>query len=61
MDKQKLTGTITFIHHEKDYATIEYQHNGKSKTINGNISEKEQARLKEIKAIKFKKSSKKNK
>lgn len=52
MDKQKLTGTITFIHHEKDYATIEYQHNGKTKTINGNISEKEQARLKEIKAIK---------
>jgi ribosomal protein S1 len=52
MDKQTLTGTITFIHHEKDYATIEYEHNGKKKTINGNIGEKEQERLKGIKAIK---------
>lgn len=52
MDKQTLTGTITFIHHEKDYATIEYVHNNKTKTINGNISEKEQQRLKEMKAIK---------
>lgn len=52
MDKQTLTGTITFIHHEKQYATIEYIANGKTKTINGNISEQEQARLKGIKAIK---------
>lgn len=52
MDKQTLTGTITFIHHEKDYATIEYQHNGKTKSINGNISEKEQQKLKEKKLIK---------
>ncbi len=52
MDKQTHTGTITFIHHEKDYATIEYIANGKKKTINGNVSEKEQLRLKEIKAIK---------
>ncbi len=52
MDKQTLTGTITFIHHEKDYATIEYENNGKKKSINGNISEKEQERLKAIKAIK---------
>ena len=52
MDKQTLTGTITFIHHEKDYATIEYLHNNKTKTISGNVSEKEQQRLKEIKAIK---------
>ncbi len=52
MDKQTLTGTITFIHHEKDYATIEYLHNGKTKSINGNISEKEQLKLKEMKAIK---------
>ena len=52
MDKQTLTGTITFIHHEKDYATIEYEHNGKKKSINGNISEKEQEKLKEMKAIK---------
>lgn len=51
MDKQKLTGTITFIHHEKDYATIEYLHNGKTRSINGNISEKEQQKLKEKKLI----------
>lgn len=52
MDKQTLTGTITFIHHEKDYATIEYLHNGKSKSINGNISDTEQQKLKEKKLIK---------
>ncbi|MES2848799.1 MAG: S1 RNA-binding domain-containing protein [Bacteroidota bacterium] len=52
MDKQTLSGTITFIHHEKDYATIEYLHNNKTKSINGNISEKEQMKLKEMKAIK---------
>ena len=52
MDKQSLTGTITFIHHEKDYATIEYLHNGKIKSINGNISEQVQQKLKEKKLIK---------
>lgn len=52
MDKPTLTGTITFIHHEKDYATIEYLHNGKTKSINGNISEQEQQKLKEKKLIK---------
>jgi hypothetical protein len=52
MDKQTHTGTITFIHHEKGYATIEYVHNNKTKTINGNISEQEQQKLKAMKAIK---------
>lgn len=52
MDKQKLSGTITFIQHEKHYATIEYVQNGKTKTINGNISEKEQQELKKKKLIK---------
>lgn len=52
MDTKKLTGKITFIHHEKEYATIEYLVNEKKKTINGNVSEKEQLRLKEKKAIK---------
>ena len=52
MDKQTLTGTITFIHHEKNYATIEYEHNGKTKSINGNVGEKGQMKLKEINAIK---------
>jgi len=52
MDNQLLTGTITFIHHEKNYATIEYEHNGKTKSINGNVSEKEQLKWKEKKLIK---------
>lgn len=48
---ETVQGKITFIHHEKQYATIEYVQNGKTKTINGNISEKEQLRLKEQKII----------
>lgn len=52
MDEQKFTGTITFIHHEKKYATIEYQRNGKTKSINGDVSESSQQKLKEKKLIK---------
>lgn len=52
MDIQTLMGTITFIHHDKQYASIEYLHNGKKKSINGNVNEKEQQKLKEQKAIK---------
>jgi len=48
---ETVQGKITFIHHEKQYATIEYTQNGKTKTINGNISEKEQLRLKAQKII----------
>ncbi|MGG9970734.1 hypothetical protein ACQ33O_02975 [Ferruginibacter sp. SUN002] len=46
MDKNKLQGKITFIHHDKDYATIEYTVNDKIKSINGNISEQTQQKLK---------------
>jgi hypothetical protein len=52
MDTKSLTGKITFIHHEKDYATIDYEQNGKKKSINGNISEKNQLELKAKKIIK---------
>lgn len=52
MVTETLTGTINFINHEKDYATIEYALKGKKKTINGNISEKEQLKLKAEKIIK---------
>lgn len=45
-------GKISFINHDKNYATIEYEHNGKKKTISGNISEKEQEKLKKEKIIK---------
>jgi ribosomal protein S1 len=47
-----LSGTISFINHEKGYATIDYLVNGKKKTINGNIGEKEQLKLKAEKVIK---------
>jgi hypothetical protein len=46
------TGTISFINHEKEYATIDYTVNGKKKTINGNIGEREQLQLKAEKVIK---------
>ena len=45
-------GTITFIHHDKNYATIEYIHNGKKKSINGKVDGQEQQKLKEKKLIK---------
>ena len=52
MDEKTIMGKISFINHDKDYATIEYEHNGKKKTISGNISEKEQLKLKAEKIIK---------
>jgi len=52
MDEKTIMGKISFINHDKDYATIEFEHNGKKKTISGNISEKEQLKLKAEKIIK---------
>lgn len=52
MEGKTIMGKISFINHDKDYATIEYEHNGKKKTISGNISEKEQLKLKAEKIIK---------
>src|ERR1700712_5220485 len=52
MATETIMGTITFINHDKDYATIEYTLNDKKKTITGNISEKEQLKLKAEKIIK---------
>ena len=52
MEAKTVMGKITFINHDKNYATIEYEHNGKKKTISGNISEKEQEKLKKEKIIK---------
>lgn len=39
MENKTFMGTITFIHHEKNYATIEYLDKEKKKSINGNVSE----------------------
>ena len=52
MPAETIMGKISFINHDKDYATIDYTVNGKKKTINGNISEKEQLKLKAEKIIK---------
>ncbi|MEP7108559.1 MAG: hypothetical protein ABI760_11265 [Ferruginibacter sp.] len=52
MTTETIMGTITFINHDKDVATIEYTLNGKKKKINGNISEKEQLKLRAEKIIK---------
>ena len=52
MGTATIMGKISFINHDKDYATIEYTLNGKKKTITGNISEKEQLKLKAEKIIK---------
>ena len=52
MDEKTITGKITFINHDKNKATIEYERNGKKKTISGDISEEEQLNLREQKIIK---------
>ncbi len=52
MSDQSIPGKITFIHHEKERAVIEYIDKGKKRTIQADISLKEQQRLKELKIIK---------
>ena len=52
MSDKSIPGKITFIHHEKSRAVIEYMDNGKKKTIQADISTKEQQKLKEQKIIK---------
>jgi len=52
MSKTDTLGKIAFINHEKKYAMIEYEQNGKKKTVKGNIDEKVQKDLKQKKLIK---------
>lgn len=52
MDEGILTGKISFVHHDKDYVTIEYTHNNKKKSVNGKVDEARQLQLKEEKLIK---------
>ncbi len=47
-----IPGKITFIHHEKNRAVIEYIENGKKKTIQADISESSQEKLAVQKIIK---------
>ena len=52
MEPEILQGKISFVHHDKDYVTIEYTHKGKKKSINGKVDEARQLKLKEEKLIK---------
>jgi len=52
MSKPDQLGKIAFINHEKKYAMIEYEQNGKKKTVKGNIDDKVQKDLKQKKLIK---------
>ncbi len=45
-------GKVSFVHHEKDYISIEYTANGRKKTINGKVDEATQLKWKEEKLIK---------
>ena len=40
MSNSILRGNISFVNHEKKYIIIEYEQNGKKKTVNGSIDEK---------------------
>ncbi len=52
MSKTEILGKIAFVNHEKKYAMIEYEQNGKKKTVKGNIDEQYQKEQKEKKLIK---------
>ncbi len=52
MPANQIQGTVTFLHHDKDYITIEYEANGKTKTINALIGELVQQKWIDEKIIK---------
>jgi hypothetical protein len=45
-------GTVGFVHHDKEYITIDYEQNNRPKSINGAVGEKIQLKWKEDKIIK---------
>ena len=45
MNNTTIQGRVSFVNHEKKYAIIEYEENGKKKTINTNIDEQWQKNL----------------
>jgi len=51
MSKTELLGKLSFINHEKQYAMIEYEVNGKKKTVRGSIDLRMQKDLKDKKVI----------
>ena len=44
MDESVLRGTISFVNHDKQYATIDYEHNGKKKSVNCKTDQPEQVK-----------------
>lgn len=52
MKTTSIQGRVSFVNHEKQYAIIEYEENGKKKTLNTNIDEGWQKQLKEKNLIK---------
>ncbi len=41
MSNSIVTGIVSFVNHEKKYVLIEYEQNGRKKTVNGDIAEKQ--------------------
>jgi len=52
MDESILEGKISFVHHGKDYVTIEYTKDNKKKSVNGKVDDARQLLMKEQKLIK---------
>lgn len=52
MDTAVKEGRISFVHHDKQYVTIDYIQNGKKKTVNGKVDEARQLQMKAAKLIK---------
>ena len=52
MDQPILEGKISFVHHNKEYVTIDYTHNGKKKSINGKVDDARQQAMVNEKIIK---------
>ena len=54
MNDPMIQGTVSFVNHEKNYVIIEYEQNGRKKTVTGSIDEKLQRKLKAEKLIRKK-------
>jgi len=46
MDNSTIKGNVSFVNHEKKYIIIEYEQNGKKKTVNANIGADKQSKIK---------------
>ena len=46
MNSSNIKGNVSFVNHEKKYIIVEYEQNGKKKTINANIGGDKQSKTK---------------